>query len=110
MLERAWLYRRFNADQQGQFSLSGIAPGKYRLFAVVPQDKGAESDPEWLRIHHARGIRSRWRERYLQLKLKRTSVPNWPKMNVRRDGDAEAYCAHLDGRTMRVAQTASPAR
>jgi hypothetical protein len=75
MLERAWLYRRVSADQNGQFSISGITPGKYRIFAVVPQDNDVEFDPDWLRIHSARGTQVTLDENdTLQLQLKRTSL------------------------------------
>jgi protocatechuate 3,4-dioxygenase beta subunit len=49
--ERNDLYRVTSADQNGQFTLQGIAPGEYKLFAWEDVDPGSYIDPEFLKPH-----------------------------------------------------------
>ena len=43
------LYEVASADQYGRFSMRGIAPGRYRLFAWEDAPSGAYRDPEFVR-------------------------------------------------------------
>jgi hypothetical protein len=47
--KRQDLFKVASSDQYGQFSVRGIAPGKYKLFAWETVDEGAYYDPEFLR-------------------------------------------------------------
>ena len=48
--QRSDLLRRVNADQNGSFSLAGIAPGRYRVFALESvEDLGVFLDPRFRR-------------------------------------------------------------
>jgi hypothetical protein len=42
------LYKSTTTDQNGQFSVRGIAPGDYKLFAWEGIEEGAHQDPEFL--------------------------------------------------------------
>ena len=46
---RAGLFRTAQSDQRGGFSLKGIAPGDYCLYAWSEVDEGAWQDPEFLK-------------------------------------------------------------
>jgi hypothetical protein len=52
----AMLYKRVTTDANGEFSIRGLAPGEYQLFAwdVLPQ--GAEQDSRFLAIYEGKGI------------------------------------------------------
>ncbi|MDQ6707840.1 MAG: hypothetical protein M3Z85_17925 [Acidobacteriota bacterium] len=52
-----YLYRQSMVDQNGHFSLKGIAPGKYRLFAWEDVEPGAQYDPEFIKRHDSQGMR-----------------------------------------------------
>ena len=45
---RGDLYEVASADQYGRFSMRGIAPGRYRLFAWEDAPSGAYRDPEFV--------------------------------------------------------------
>ena len=47
--KRQELFKTANSDQNGQFTIRGIAPGKYKLFAWETIDEGAFYDPDFLR-------------------------------------------------------------
>ncbi|HWQ54383.1 MAG TPA: carboxypeptidase regulatory-like domain-containing protein [Bryobacteraceae bacterium] len=47
--DRLELFKNVNADQHGRFTIQGIAPGDYRLFAWQDVDSGAWQDPEFLK-------------------------------------------------------------
>lgn len=49
------LYRITTADQNGQFTLQGIAPGEYKLFAWEDVDRTSYMDPEFLKPHESSG-------------------------------------------------------
>ena len=53
------LYRTANSDQSGRFSLRGIAPGNYSLFAFERVDEGSWYDPDFLSIYsdYAQSVR-----------------------------------------------------
>ena len=66
------LYRLVTADTSGRFSIPGLAPGEYKLFAWIDVEPGAHMDPEFLRPYEAKGVVVRVEEsgRYSQeLKL-----------------------------------------
>jgi hypothetical protein len=41
-------------DQNGQFTLQGIAPGEYKLFAWEDIEPGRYMDPEFLKPHESK--------------------------------------------------------
>jgi protocatechuate 3,4-dioxygenase beta subunit len=49
------LYESTSTDQDGQFSIRGITPGDYTLFAWESVEQGAYQDPEFLRPYKDRG-------------------------------------------------------
>jgi hypothetical protein len=66
------LYKDATTDQYGRFTIMGIAPGGYKLFAWEEVEDGAYEDPDYLKAYEALGepknIRERSRES-AQLKL-----------------------------------------
>jgi hypothetical protein len=53
--KRSSLYRLVSAEPSGAFSLTGIAPGKYKLFAWRHVDPDAYENPEFLGPYESRG-------------------------------------------------------
>ena len=53
------LYKTATTDQDGRFSLDGLAPGDYRLFAWEEVESGAYRDPEFVREYEERGQKVR---------------------------------------------------
>jgi len=49
------LYKSTTTDQNGQFSVRGVVPGDYKLFAWETIEEGAYEDPEFLRPYEERG-------------------------------------------------------
>jgi len=49
------LFKTATADQLGHFSLKGIAPGDYKLFAFEQMEWGAYQDPEFLKLYEDQG-------------------------------------------------------
>lgn len=49
------LYKEITADEHGRFTLKGITPGDYKLFAWADLERGAYYDPEFLRLVEDRG-------------------------------------------------------
>jgi Carboxypeptidase regulatory-like domain len=49
------LYKSTSTDQNGQFSIRGITPGDYTLFAWETVEEGAYRDPDFLRPFKDRG-------------------------------------------------------
>ncbi len=56
---RTDLYKTASADQYGRFSMRGIAPGDYRVFAWEDAPSGAYRDPEFVRRYEEWGQRIR---------------------------------------------------
>jgi hypothetical protein len=55
--ERGDLLRVATTDQNGQFTLQGLAPGEYKLFAWEDIEPGSYMDPEFLKPHEGQGIK-----------------------------------------------------
>ncbi len=56
--DRRWrneLYKITTTGQFGRFTLTGVAPGEYKLFAWEEIEPGAYQDPEFLRPYERRG-------------------------------------------------------
>lgn len=49
------LYKETNTDQYGRFTLRGISPGDYKLFAWESVEEGAYRNPDFLRSYEDRG-------------------------------------------------------
>jgi protocatechuate 3,4-dioxygenase beta subunit len=49
------LYNSTTTDQNGQFSIRGVAPGDYKLFAWESMAQGAYQDPDFLRLYEDQG-------------------------------------------------------
>lgn len=54
-LEQAAYYRNTWTDQQGAFTLNGIAPGEYKMYAWEEVEIGAYMDPEFLKPVEGKG-------------------------------------------------------
>jgi hypothetical protein len=52
---QTYLFKETTADQNGRFTLRGVPPGEYKLFAWDDLDPGACEDPEFLRPYEDRG-------------------------------------------------------
>lgn len=48
-------YQSTSTDQNGQFSMRGVAPGSYTLLAWEAMEPGAYQDPDFLRAYENRG-------------------------------------------------------
>ena len=59
---RADLYKRAATDRQGRFTMGGLAPGDYTLYAWVDLERGAWESPEFMRAFEGRGRFVRLRE------------------------------------------------
>ena len=53
--KRPDLYRNVATDQNGQFTFSGVAPGEYRVFAWDGMEPFRYFDPDFMKLHEARG-------------------------------------------------------
>lgn len=49
------LYKNVSTDQNGNFSLKGIAPGEYKLFAWEQVESGSYQDPDFLKPFESKG-------------------------------------------------------
>jgi hypothetical protein len=50
------LYKVVRSDWSGRYSIRGITPGDYRLFAFERIEEGIWFDPDFLRANRARGV------------------------------------------------------
>ena len=56
--KNAAFYKRTTTDARGQFTIQGLAPGEYQLFALPgPPPQGAEEDPAFLGVFESRSTR-----------------------------------------------------
>jgi protocatechuate 3,4-dioxygenase beta subunit len=53
--ERLMLFKTAATDTTGHFSITGIAPGEYKLFAWEQIEEGAYQDPEFLKVYENQG-------------------------------------------------------
>jgi hypothetical protein len=53
--ERRELFKTTTTDQYGRFTLRGISPGEYKLFAWQEIEPGAYQDPDFLRAYETKG-------------------------------------------------------
>ncbi|HYI96932.1 MAG TPA: carboxypeptidase-like regulatory domain-containing protein, partial [Bryobacteraceae bacterium] len=52
--ERYDLIRVSSTDQNGQFTMQGIPPGEYKVFALDDVESGVSTDPEFLKTHDSK--------------------------------------------------------
>lgn len=55
--DRTDLYKQNNTDQNGQFTIKSIAPGKYRVYAWSDLEQGNQFDPEFLKNYETKGTK-----------------------------------------------------
>jgi uncharacterized protein (DUF2141 family) len=55
--EQTRFYKRTQADQNGQFTIKNVAPGKYRIYAFEDLDAVEQSDPDYLKPVESRGVK-----------------------------------------------------
>jgi hypothetical protein len=53
--ERLMLFKMAMSDTTGHFSITGVAPGEYKLFAWDQIEEGAYQDPEFLKPYENQG-------------------------------------------------------
>jgi hypothetical protein len=53
--DKTYLFKNATADQSGRFTLRGVAPGEYKLFAWEEVEPGAWQDPEFLKTQDKKG-------------------------------------------------------
>lgn len=51
----SWLYRTATTDKNGHYTLRGVAPGEYKLFAWEQVEPDAYQDPDFLKPFESRG-------------------------------------------------------
>jgi hypothetical protein len=54
--QNSWLYKTIRVDASGEFRLSGVAPGEYKLFAWENLPNGAYRNAAFLAKHESRGL------------------------------------------------------
>lgn len=64
--DRYDLNRVTTTDQNGRFTLKGVPPGEYKLFAWEDVDPGAYSDPEFLKPHDGKAAKVSVKEKSQQ--------------------------------------------
>ena len=50
-----WMYKTANTDQNGHFTLKGVRPGDYKIFAWEDIEQGAQQDPDFVKPHESAG-------------------------------------------------------
>ncbi len=58
----AWRVKQATTDQNGNFTLKGVAPGEYRVYALAEPTLGADLDPEFLKSYAAQATKVSVRE------------------------------------------------
>lgn len=51
----AWLYKSTSTDQNGHFTMKGVRPGDYKLYAWEEIEPGAYQDPEYVKPYESAG-------------------------------------------------------
>ncbi len=50
-----WLYKNANTDQNGHFTIKGVRPGEYKIYAWEELEPGAQQDPDFMKPHESAG-------------------------------------------------------
>jgi Carboxypeptidase regulatory-like domain len=50
-----YLYKRVGTDQNGHFTIKGVKPGEYKVFAWEEVENGAYQDPDFLKPLESKG-------------------------------------------------------
>jgi hypothetical protein len=50
-----WLYKTASTDQNGHFTVKGVRPGEYRIYAWEDVEQGAYQDPDFVKPHESAG-------------------------------------------------------
>jgi len=66
--ERTELYKNGVTDQFGKFTLRGVRPGEYKLFAWDDVEPGSWHDPDFLRAYEQKGVKVKVTESGLETK------------------------------------------
>jgi hypothetical protein len=53
--DQGWYYKTVRADRFGSFTLKGVAPGEYKLYAWDEIEDGAYMDPEFMKPFQSKG-------------------------------------------------------
>jgi hypothetical protein len=51
----SWLYKTTNSDQNGRFTIKGVRPGEYKVYAWEDIESGAQQDPDFVKPHESAG-------------------------------------------------------
>jgi hypothetical protein len=51
----SWMYKTANTDQNGYFTVKGVRPGEYKIYAWEDIEPGAQQDPDFLKPHESAG-------------------------------------------------------
>ena len=51
----SWLYKTANTDQNGRFTMKGVRPGEYKIYAWEDIEPGAAQDPDFVKPHESAG-------------------------------------------------------
>lgn len=50
-----WLFKTADTDQNGHFTIHGVRPGEYRIYAWEMVESGAYQDPDFLKPYESAG-------------------------------------------------------
>jgi hypothetical protein len=51
----SWLNKTANTDQNGHFTIKGVRPGEYKVYAWEDIEQGAQQDPGFMKPHESAG-------------------------------------------------------
>jgi hypothetical protein len=51
----SWMYKTANTDQNGRFTIKGVRPGDYKVYAWEDIEPGAQQDPDFIKPHESAG-------------------------------------------------------
>jgi len=51
----SWMYKTANTDQNGHFTIKGVRPGEYKIYAWEDLEPGAPEDPDFVKPHESAG-------------------------------------------------------
>jgi hypothetical protein len=49
----SWMYKAANTDQNGHFTIKGVRPGEYKIYAWEDLEPGAQQDPDFVKPHES---------------------------------------------------------